>query len=276
MLNHPFLIAAANVLLSTAVLAAEPVGLSAQGLAAYRQFLTAAPHRAFAMAPGGTWGWSGEAESTEAALDKALSACQDGTPQKCVPYQVNSQIVFDAKAWPLLWGPYASAAAAGKAATGTLPGQRMPILTYHDTQGHPAKLSDLKGKVVVLHIWGSWCPPCRLEMPDLARLAKSLEDRKDVTFVLLQAREPFDKAKRWADGQKISLPLSDSGTRSSSDIRLSLADGSMVADRDIAHNFPSSYVLDKRGLVVFAQSGPVPDWPQYEAFIRDVVKRSAK
>jgi thiol-disulfide isomerase/thioredoxin len=276
MLKHPFLIAAANVMLSTAVLAAEPAGLSAQGLADYRQFLTAAPHRAFAMAPGGAWGWSAEAESAEAALDKALSACQGGTPQKCVPYQVDSQIVFDAKAWPLLWGPYVSAAAAGKAVTGTLPGQRMPNLTYHDAQGLPAKLSDLKGKVVVLHLWGSWCPPCRLEMPDLTRLAKSLEDRKDVAFVLLQAREPFDKAKRWADGQKISLPLSDSGTRGSSDTRLSLADGSMVADRDIAHNFPSSYVLDKHGLVVFAQSGPVPDWPQYEAFIRDVVKRSAK
>ncbi|MDR3371017.1 TlpA disulfide reductase family protein [Rhodoferax sp.] len=263
-------------MISSPVLAAEPVGLSAQGLQDYRQFLAATPHRAFAMAPGGAWGWSAEAESAEAAFDKALSACQGGTPQKCVPYQVDSHVVFDAKAWPLLWGPYVSAAAAGKAATGTLPGQRMFNLTYHDAQGHAARLSDLKGKVVVLHIWGSWCPPCRLEMPDLARLAKSLDDRKDVAFVLLQTREPFDKAQRWAESQKISLALSDSGTRGSGDTHLSLADGSMVSDRDIAHNFPSSYVLDKHGLVVFAQSGPVPDWPQYEAFIRDVVKRAAK
>jgi thiol-disulfide isomerase/thioredoxin len=276
MLNPRFLIAAANVLLSTAVLAAEPVGLSAQGLQDYRRFLTATPHGAFAMAPGGAWGWSAAAESTEAALDKALSACQGSTPQKCVPYQVDSQIVFDAKAWPLLWGPYASATAAAKAATGTLPGLRLFNLAYHNAQGHSARLSDLKGKVVFLHLWGSWCPPCRLEMPDLARLAKSLSDRQDVAFVLLQTREPFEKSQRWVQSQKIDLALSDSGTRGSSDTHLALADGSTVADRDIAHNFPSSYVLDKRGIVVFAQSGPVPDWPQYEAFIRDVVKRSGK
>jgi len=276
MIIYRSLIVTALFVIGATALAGEPAGLSAQGLADYRVFQAAATHRAFAIAPGGAWGWSADTESPELALEKALGACQGATPQKCVAYQVDQQIVFDAKAWPLLWGPYASAAVAAKASAGTLPGQRLPDLAYHDPQGRAAKLSDLKGKVVVVHVWGSWCPPCRLEMPELNQLAKSLADRKDMAFVLLQTREPLDKAQRWAQGQQISLALSDSGTRSSTDTHLTLADGSTVPDREIAHNFPSSYVLDKRGLVVFAQSGPVTDWRLYEPFIRDVLKRSGK
>ena len=276
MLKLRLLHAAVLALLSAPALAVGPPGLPGAGQEAYQNFEKAATHRAFAIAPGGAWGWSATADSANLALDQAMSACQDGTPQKCVPYAVNQQIVFDTKSWPLLWGPYASAASASKATVGTGIGQRMVDLAYRDENGQPAKLASLKGKVVVLHFWGSWCPPCRQEMPELALLVKALSDRKDVVFVLLQAREALDVSRRWLQNQHLALPLSDSGTRSPADTHFQLANATAVADRDIARSFPSSYVLDKHGLVVFAQNGPVPGWPGYEPFLRDVLKRSGK
>jgi thiol-disulfide isomerase/thioredoxin len=45
-----------------------------------------------------------------------------------------------------------------------------PDHTIYDAQGKPMKLADLKGKVVVMNIWATWCAPCKLEMPTLAKL----------------------------------------------------------------------------------------------------------
>ena len=72
------------------------------------------------------------------------------------------------------------------------------------------------------------------------------------------------------------LPLADSGSQGEGDTNLRLADGKTLADREIARAFPTSYVLDKHGLVIFSHVGPVHDWPQYEAFLRDAAAHSGK
>jgi thiol-disulfide isomerase/thioredoxin len=45
-----------------------------------------------------------------------------------------------------------------------------PDLAFLDAQGKPVKVADLKGKVVVMNIWATWCGPCKAEMPTLAKL----------------------------------------------------------------------------------------------------------
>ncbi len=45
------------------------------------------------------------------------------------------------------------------------PGTIAPDFTLKDLQGNPVKLSDFRGKVVLLNFWATWCPPCRYEMP---------------------------------------------------------------------------------------------------------------
>lgn len=251
-------------------------GLPPNGEAAFRDYEKAQDHRAFAVAPGGAWGWNAGADSPEQAEDKALAACQSGTHQKCVLYAGNEQVVFDAKSWPRLWGPYASVTAAKAAVDGFEPGKRMPDIAYRDANGRSRQLSKLKGKVVVLHFWGSWCPPCRREMPELAKLYKALADRRDVVFVPLQVREPFAVAEGWADKQHLDLPLADSGSQGENDTLIHLAGNATLDDRMISRSFPTTYVLDKHGLVVFSHVGPVHDWPQYEAFLRDTASRSGK
>ncbi|MFZ2854352.1 MAG: TlpA disulfide reductase family protein [Rhodocyclaceae bacterium] len=254
----------------------EPPGLPPAGQAAYREYQAAPSHRAFAIAPGGAWGWAAAAGSPDSAQDEAIGACRAATRQKCTPYANDERLVFDEKSWPRLWGPYAGAADARKAGSGRELGQRLDDMAYRDAQGVASSLGKLRGKVVVAHFWGSWCAPCRKEMPELARLHKALAERRDMAFVVLQVREPFAVASRWANAQRLTLPLADSGSTGEDDTQLHLANGRQIADREIARSFPTTYVLDKHGLVIFSHRGPVHDWRQYEAFLRDAAERSGK
>ncbi|HKG22099.1 MAG TPA: TlpA disulfide reductase family protein [Blastocatellia bacterium] len=52
-------------------------------------------------------------------------------------------------------------------------GNRAPALELKDLRGRTLRLSDYKGKVVLLNFWATWCPPCGAEMPDLIRMQRA-------------------------------------------------------------------------------------------------------
>lgn len=60
--------------------------------------------------------------------------------------------------------------------------QPFPSVTLQALDGSELALTDLRGKLVILHVWATWCPPCRKEMPGLERLARKLDQKK---FALL-------------------------------------------------------------------------------------------
>lgn len=258
-----------------ASLAAVP-HLSDAGQAGYAAYRSADGHRAFAIAPGGAYGWVSGLPTRELAESAALERCKASTRQKCALYDVDGAVVHDAKAWTASWGPYATGAEAAKAPVGAELGGRFPDLAYATPKGERRTLASTRGKVAVVHFWGSWCGPCRQEMPVLQTLHGRLADRRDVEFVLLQVRERSDVSRAWAAAQGIALPMFDSGSTGSGDTKLRLAGGGTLADRTIATIFPTTYVLDKRGIVIFTHVGPVRDWTEYEGFVRDAARSSGR
>lgn len=52
-------------------------------------------------------------------------------------------------------------------------GKAAPVATFSDSDGRPAKLTDFKGKPVLLNLWATWCAPCVKELPTLDKLAQS-------------------------------------------------------------------------------------------------------
>jgi thiol-disulfide isomerase/thioredoxin len=56
-------------------------------------------------------------------------------------------------------------------------GESAPDFEYSDASGTAHKLSDLRGRVVVLNFWATWCVPCREEMPALDRVAREYGDK---------------------------------------------------------------------------------------------------
>lgn len=250
--------------------------LDSAGKNGYREFLAADKHRAFAIAPGGGWSWKSGEVTDELASEEALQSCRYGTRQACVLYAVDDKVVFDASASTRLWGPYLNRAEAIKARTGKERGERFFNLAFTSESGKTIKLSDLKGKVVLLHFWGSWCPPCQREMPELQQLHRALGASRDIRIVLLQVRESFATGRKWARQQRLNLPLYNSGVTNTAVDSLPLAEGKVIHDRDIAAAFPTTYILDKHGIVVFSHVGPVTGWLQYLPLLADVATRSGK
>lgn len=253
-----------------------PPQLDEEGRAEYLVYRQAFPHKAFAIAPGGAFGWSAEMPTPEAARTEALARCRLHTVQSCVLYALDERRVFDAVAWPRLWGPYLSRAEAARAPIGTRRGERFPDLAFTLPNGKKTTLRQQANKVVVLHFWASWCGPCRKELPALQRLYEKLASRRDIAFVLLQVREPIATARRWAHQQGLYMPLADSGALGDTDEFLLLADGNRLRDREIARKFPTTYVLDKHGIVLFTHVGPIPRWEEYEDFLLDAANRSGR
>ncbi|MDH2916952.1 MAG: redoxin domain-containing protein [Gallionella sp.] len=250
--------------------------LDASGKEAYRAFLSSHQHRAFAIAPGGTWAWKADERSIGAATETALQTCQEATEQNCVVYAADEQRVFDAKTWGTLWGPYLPRAEAARKPVGTERGKRFFDLSFKDASGKVMRLSDLRGKVLLLHFWGSWCPPCQRELPELQKLQQTLRKSPAIKMVLLQVREDIATSRKAIARQRLNLYLHDSGSKNSADDLLRLADGTTLHDRDIAAVFPTTYILDKHGIVLFSHNGPVSDWMGYLPLLQDATTRSGK
>lgn len=70
-------------------------------------------------------------------------------------------------------------------------GKRKPVpeLSGATVDGKQVDLADFKGKVVVINVWGSWCAPCRAEMPHLVKVAKETE-ADGVQFLGINSRDP--------------------------------------------------------------------------------------
>jgi len=77
-------------------------------------------------------------------------------------------------------------------------GAQAPDFAAVDMQGRPARLTDYRGKVVLLNVWATWCPPCREEMPSMQRLFEAMQGTDfEILAVSIDARkgeaDPFGR-----------------------------------------------------------------------------------
>ncbi|MCA8833228.1 TlpA family protein disulfide reductase [Hymenobacter pini] len=79
----------------------------------------------------------------------------------------------------------------------------VPLLTL---DGQPANLRDLQGKVVLVNLWATWCPPCVAEMPGLQKLYTQVDKRK-VAFVMVSLDQNQEKARRFVAHKGYTFPV---------------------------------------------------------------------
>ncbi len=117
--------------------------------------------------------------------------------------------------------------------------------------GEMVRLSDFRGKVVLLNIWATWCPPCVEEMPSMERLHQKL---KDEGLVILAVSIDLDGARTVAPFmQKHRLSFT------------SLTDTKgLVKDLYRPTGVPESHIIDRNGVVVDKVIGP-RDWASPDA-----------
>ena len=103
-------------------------------------------------------------------------------------------------------------------------------------------LSDLRGVVVLVDFWGSWCPPCREEFPSLERLQVKLKSR-DFTVLAITVADTREGVERFLDGRTPDF-----------DILLDETDATAQAFR--ATGVPVTYLLDRQGRLLAGKAGP--------------------
>src|SRR5262245_23478164 len=81
---------------------------------------------------------------------------------------------------------------------------QLPDLAFEDGDGQPKKLSDWRGKTVLVNLWATWCVPCRKEMPALGRLQERLSGPNfEVVAINIDTRDP-EKAKNFLSDARLS------------------------------------------------------------------------
>jgi thiol-disulfide isomerase/thioredoxin len=124
------------------------------------------------------------------------------------------------------------------------PGDRAPEIDLPSLSGKRVKLSSLRGSVVVVDFWASWCVPCRKELPALDALAKRYaDDRQPVVFLAVGIDKERANAEKQIAASKVT--------------RLEVLldpDGKTAAAYDIP-TMPSSFIIDAKGLVKHMHAG---------------------
>ncbi len=118
-----------------------------------------------------------------------------------------------------------------------------PDFTVLDDNGNEVRLSDYKGKPVVLNFWATWCYYCKEEMPDFD---KAYQNYPDVQFLMVNAtdgkRETVDVAKAYIEKEQYSFDVFF-------DTALEAVNAYYVT------GFPCTYFIDKDGFLVTRGSG---------------------
>lgn len=118
----------------------------------------------------------------------------------------------------------------------------MPYL-LSDMEGSPMTFSDLKGKVVYLNFFTSWCPPCQQEMPDILKLQQAYSEDLTVVLIHVPDRDTEDAAKQF---------LKDNGLDS---LRMVEDANFFLTSFYQLEGYPLSVFIDKEGYLAAYQPG---------------------
>ncbi|MBN1421983.1 MAG: redoxin family protein [Planctomycetes bacterium] len=130
--------------------------------------------------------------------------------------------------------------------------------------GKPLKLSDLKGKVVLCDIWGTWCPPCRMYIPHLIKLQETYGSKGFAVVGLNFERPQGDAAvalvKTFIEENKISY-------------RCAIGERELLKLVPGFRGFPTSLIIDGQGKVRLVEVGYKP-YPVVEAIVKEALARN--
>jgi len=123
-------------------------------------------------------------------------------------------------------------------------GNPAPEFTVTDAD-RTVSLKDLRGKVVVLNFWATWCPPCVEEMPSLVRLQREMKD-KGVTVLAVSLDEDARQYRTFLEKNHVDLLTVRDPQQKSNELYGTF-------------KFPETYVIDRQGVLRRKFIGPV-DW----------------
>lgn len=121
---------------------------------------------------------------------------------------------------------------------------QQPEFSHLGLDGKTYRLSDFRGKWVVVNYWATWCPPCLEEMPELDLFHNAHKDKNAIVLGLNMEDIAEDKLRAWVEEQFLSFPILRDRPRAKTEF------GTLFG-------LPSTYIVDPEGNYVARQVGPV-------------------
>lgn len=122
-----------------------------------------------------------------------------------------------------------------------------PGFVLSDLTGKVVRIEDLRGKVVLLNVWATWCPPCVEEMPTLESLSRRMSGRDFVLLAVSQDELP-QKVKPWIESRGFTFPVL-------------LDPRGEVGYRYGVTGYPETFLINRQGFIVHHHVG-FRDWTE--------------
>jgi peroxiredoxin len=121
---------------------------------------------------------------------------------------------------------------------GPLVGEAAPDFSLKTLDGQTVTLSGLKGKAVLINLWATWCPPCRLEMPTIQTVYEKYKDRGLVVLAInFTAQDNLTSVSTFVKELKLTFPV------------LLDTNGDVSAISYGMHSLPMSFFIDPQGVI---------------------------
>ena len=115
--------------------------------------------------------------------------------------------------------------------------------TLNDFAGKSVRLSDYRGKPVLVNLWASWCPPCRAEMPDLIKYYNE-HQAEGLVLLAIDSEDDREAAQQFIREKQMPFPV--------------LFDPNALAARAFgSKGLPSTFLIDRTGAVRFSWTGQI-------------------
>ncbi|UBB90381.1 TlpA family protein disulfide reductase [Candidatus Kaistella beijingensis] len=122
--------------------------------------------------------------------------------------------------------------------------ENQPIANFSVTDvasGDQISTADLKGKVVFINFWASWCPPCRAEFPSIQKFYEKYKSNQQVVFLTVNLDDNPELGKKYLAKENFSIPF--------------LIPSSEIPKEVFSGSLPTTVVLDKKGVIRLHHQG---------------------
>ena len=142
------------------------------------------------------------------------------------------------------------------------PGFKVPNFTFPDINGREVSLSSQRGKVVLVNVWATWCPPCRREMPSMQRLYEKFKGKNFEILAVSIDSEGRAAVEPFMRKMNLTFPAL-------------LDPGETIRPLYGITGVPESFIIDQQGILVEKIIGPI-NWatPEVFRFIQDLILKA--